>query len=413
MTNFNPDIIHNDFRDGKIDKDTAAHHLITFIKNKEDSRYRIDAINILGEIGATNKEVFELLENIIVSTNLSITTAPATKILVNNFPKKCVKPLLWAVQNDEIFERSTVIFDYVWWNDNPAFDILKEELFKKFEEFIREKEDEGLFHEEAIVMALLQRFSHKIHRVNFDQDTENLSWGDLRYYYKVNQDGYIIELFFSPHGISYMPENIYRLKYLEQFTSMDGELQRLPETIGNLKKLKKLNLMANQLTILPESIGDLENLEEFNLAYNYLQSLPNSIGNLKNLRILNLEDNNIKKLPLSIKNLESLEELYLSGNNIEIFPDAILNLKNLKNLSLGGNRIKFIPDSINRLKKLKKLGLTQNELNNLPSTITDLKDLENLSLSGNNFEVVPEFLENLKNLESLELGINKLKTLPD
>ena len=67
MTNLNPTDIFNEFKDGKIDKATAANYLVSIIENHQDPGFKINAIKILGEMGARKNGVFELLENLFIS----------------------------------------------------------------------------------------------------------------------------------------------------------------------------------------------------------------------------------------------------------------------------------------------------------------------------------------------------------
>ncbi|MHA2474974.1 MAG: leucine-rich repeat domain-containing protein, partial [Promethearchaeota archaeon] len=101
-------------------------------------------------------------------------------------------------------------------------------------------------------------------------------------------------------------------------------LTYLPESIGQLKFLQTLDLRNNNLTELPESIGKLEFLEELILHDNALKSIPESIGNLKNLGLLHLDNNNLTSLPDAICNLKTWAPIGLTNNKIDSLSEKIL-----------------------------------------------------------------------------------------
>lgn len=375
MSDLNPIVIYNNYQNGKIDKTTASNYLISIIehpqkkhritthkayhaKRSREASFRINAIRILGEIGIKNKEVFELLEGIIISERSRLTFVPAAKAIILNFLDKCVEPLRWVIQNTKSTQKLAIILDLVWGSDILVFNDLKNELYEKLGDIIQKHVGEGLIFEEAIALTLLEQFTHDFEKINYDQDTEEILYSrDAYCIYKTNQDGYVIEIHSSQHGFNYVPESISKLKYLKVFSSMGGELSWLPETIGQLQYLEVLNLLANSLTKLPESIGNLKCLKELMVNGNYLQSLPNSIGNLKNLTKLSAERNKITELPESIGKLESLKFLNLGGNKIEYIPHSIITLKKLETLILVENNIKNKPEFIQDLVPLTKLSL--------------------------------------------------------
>lgn len=118
-------------------------------------------------------------------------------------------------------------------------------------------------------------------------------------------------------------------------------LTYLPESISQLKFLQNLDLRNNNLTELPESIGKLEFLEELILHDNALRSVPESIGNLKNLGILHLDNNNLTTLPDTICNLKTWAPIGLTNNKIGLLSEKILKYYKawMLELDLVGNPI--------------------------------------------------------------------------
>jgi len=119
-------------------------------------------------------------------------------------------------------------------------------------------------------------------------------------------------------------------------------LTYLPESIGQLKFLQTLDLRNNNLTELPDSIGKLEILEELILHDNALKSIPESIGNLKNLGILHLDNNDLTTLPDTICNLKTWHPIGLTNNKIGSLSEKILKCYSYDreyDLDLVGNPI--------------------------------------------------------------------------
>ena len=117
-------------------------------------------------------------------------------------------------------------------------------------------------------------------------------------------------------------------------------LTYLPESINQLKFLQNLDLRNNNLTELPESIGKLEFLEELILHDNALKSIPESIGNLKNLGVLHLDNNDLTTLPDTICNLKTWYPIGLTNNKISSLSEKILKYYSYhRELDLVGNPI--------------------------------------------------------------------------
>ena len=102
----------------------------------------------------------------------------------------------------------------------------------------------------------------------------------------------------------------------EMNISIEG-LERFLKPILKLKKLRTLYYYG-PIASLPEEINKLKNLEELILIDNNLKTLPDSISELKSLRILDLSGNPIKTLPESLSNSSSLEKLLVDYNPRDI-----------------------------------------------------------------------------------------------
>jgi Leucine-rich repeat (LRR) protein len=118
----------------------------------------------------------------------------------------------------------------------------------------------------------------------------------------------------------------------------NADLQEFPRLLLNYPYIKTLSLYYNGIAELPQDIDKLKKLEELNMSANYLKNLPTSFANLDNLKDLDLYDNDFDVFPEEITKLKNLDKLDLSFNNIKEIPDSIANLANtLQSFRIGGN----------------------------------------------------------------------------
>lgn len=191
----------------------------------------------------------------------------------------------------------------------------------------------------------------------------------------------------------------------------DHKLKEVPLEVFNLcEVLRNLDLSKNKISFLPDDIAKLKHLKLFNLDTNKLQKLPDSMVNMKKLEVFNISNNCIISLPMSFSNLSNLKQVYLNNNSFKYFPLQLLGLPNLEVVELSNNKITEIPcgmsdfhatelnlsqndisqisDDMHKAPRLKILRLEENCLNLdaiRPSLLRDSK-LHTLNLDGNLFE---------------------------
>lgn len=163
------------------------------------------------------------------------------------------------------------------------------------------------------------------------------------------------------------------LKQQPVFTSLEEALQN-PEKVYRLK----LKIKADSL---PEEVFQLYNLQEFTAARCKLNVLNQSIGKLTNLEYLNVMGNHLIRLPESLGNLVNLKTLVICRNLIESLPESIGNLKKLTYIDAWENPLYDFPESITELKNtlqvidLRQIDLHNDELDRMEAQLpnTDIK----------------------------------------
>ena len=102
-----------------------------------------------------------------------------------------------------------------------------------------------------------------------------------------------------------LPEEVFQLTNLQEFTAARCKLNVLNQNIGKLTNLEYLNVMGNHLVRLPETLGNLFNLKTLVICRNLIESLPESIGNLKKLTYIDAWENPLYDFPESITELQN------------------------------------------------------------------------------------------------------------
>ena len=135
------------------------------------------------------------------------------------------------------------------------------------------------------------------------------------------------------NSISYIPEHVSKLQFLETLDVSWNKLQKLPSRLFYCTKLKHLDVSHTQITVLPSEVNILQGLQFFSAAFNSLEVLPEELFSCKKLKTLVLGNNRLINLSPRISNLTMLARLELKGNRIDALPDEI---GDCPSLSRGG-----------------------------------------------------------------------------
>lgn len=295
-----PQNIYEDYISNRLSKVETAEKLIMIIENGNLSFQIESSINLLGKLALPTNEVFKVLENCLITIPYPIIRALTAKILLEMFPERSIEPLMWVIVNDCTPYSLYSMYDLFGWSEDPLFEGIKKELFKKIELRVQNRVREGIIYEEAIILTLFNEILPELVNLNENPDAGY----NLGAYYRTDDDGHIVNFFVFPtdeEHIYFLPENIYRLRHLEELGMVRCCLDTIPESIGKLKSLRILNLDYNLIVNLPQSIGSLDSLEELSLSNNYIETLPESISSLKSLKRLYIDENNIEFIPEALK----------------------------------------------------------------------------------------------------------------
>ncbi|KAL3750028.1 hypothetical protein ACJRO7_011068 [Eucalyptus globulus] len=175
-----------------------------------------------------------------------------------------------------------------------------------------------------------------------------------------------------------LPEEMGKLKDLEELLLSGTSIIEIPTFIGSLTKLEKLSAdFCESLREIPNSIGYLHNLHCLEMHGSGIKKLPNAIGRLKNLQILDLSQCHRMKgaIPSEIGDLPSLKVLDLNRTPISNLPESILNLSSLQSLYLRDcKQLRSLPELPSSLQRLDLQGCK--ELQSLPELPSSLQRLD-------------------------------------
>lgn len=201
--------------------------------------------------------------------------------------------------------------------------------------------------------------------------------------------GNLQELILGGNQISFLPDFISQLKYLEIISITDNpnfQLETSFPLLAKCQNLKEIWLRQNKFSMIPENIdalASLKNLELLHLGSNELSSLPNHLGKLKSLKRLEIEMNHkLNSLPASLGNLIQLTELDAENCALQSLPKEIYQCSELIDLDIQGNQIQNLEEGISKLKKLIHLNIGGNPLKSLSPDFNQLPSLEVLDLSA-------------------------------
>ncbi len=439
MSDLTPNLIINRYQSKELNLTTTINLLISLIEVNEDNQLRIEAIKSLAKLDFKKDykiKIFKVIENSFISDDCYLVRKVSIENLVRLFPKKCIYPLKWAINN----EKSVIVFKTII-DLLEKIDISKRKFLK---DLIAEKFD-VIFDEVDFFCDLIIHIADSSEKYNSNTSIDSIFNNIDNFFVKTNSMEEFKEL--SEYSESYaMVYAILNRRVIALYLS-HWELEVIPKSLKKLSKLKWLDLRGNKLETIPDWFGELIDLSYLNLLHNNLKTLPKTIFKLSLRNFSQKYVNNgvdphdaavlgILEIMLGDR-IEDIKltrrdhgEMILYEHNDEGFiirliihledtgrflfiPECIGSLKHLENLDISTGSITKLPEFIGDLSNLKSLRLSFTSIEIIPESIGDLTMLEELILSKNKIKVVPDSLGKLTSLKSLFLGKNKIQKIPD
>ncbi|MFW9999887.1 MAG: leucine-rich repeat domain-containing protein [Candidatus Hodarchaeota archaeon] len=396
-----------DLNKNKLSKVEANGLLISLIESSDNLDNRVKCMEVLGKIIIKNEENYKIVENYLISDENPLMRSVAAKILFYQFPKICINPLNWIIQNDKSILVLSTLFNLLKHSRKQIFERLEKTLQERISNIyeVNPKEADFLLEIESIL-------------------SPNLEVG-----------------FFKP---------VKKNKHITALDFAGKKLIKLPSSIGALSHLEHLNLWDNSLTTIPDSIESLSALKYLYLDWNNFEKFPDiQWDKLKSLERLSYTNNTLmEEIPKSFFKLirQNFADKYINEGVIfneapilgflEVLTGIKLNKVKKKEkkfklyaceykLNADGNivgiylygyhsfQINYIPKQLCFLKNLEELVLRDQNITKIPIYIKDLLALKHLDLRRNNVKFIPKSIKELEFLEFLDLGENKIRAIPE
>jgi hypothetical protein len=366
------------YHENKIDRATAINHFQLFIENSDIEVLRLDALDFLGEMTPLHKEIFILLENLLVSDSIPEMRAIAAKLILTNFLKRGKTTIEYVCKNPCPFIVIKYILDASKEVDLKFYNKLRTLFINKY---ARKYE---VFPNEAEFFLDLDFELFKQHGKDFEQ-YPNVKDYSCEYVFQLrNLKNSGSEKFYSTHNFHVTGLNLN-----------GWWIESLPDSIAHLKRLRYLDLGHNPLTKLPESIKSLSKLREFILEWTNLCSIPKWIYTLGRKRYAQKfirEGVNSSDAPiLGIFQILIGNWMFFKYTNLEEETDGWAQGYTIDESGYVTG-IHLVSDFVS--------------ISSLPDEIINLTHLQELNICGLKIEnlsvLIKKFLANLKGFESFE-----------
>lgn len=351
------------------------------------------------------QEAYNILEYILISDKISAIRKYAAFILFHFFPKKSIKPIIWAIQHDNSIEVLKTIHDMVIPRKHPSANILISWLDKRLANIYNIVPKEAQVLLELDFLKIKKKIIHK---------------------YKI----------------------LINKKRIVALEIPGWHLNKLPSNIGNLTKLKLLNLWDNNLHTLPSSLRSLKNLESLYLDWNNFSTLPPFLSTIKTLKKISLTNNVfLKKIPFSLLKLSErvLAKNYVSegvikedaailglleiiiGQRLKVLQENEVLLNNCAShyrLNDDGRvigifiygyyffQLAILPSQICELSFLEELVIRDQVIKTIPESICKLSRLYKIDLMRNHFKEILKIFLTMKSLQKIDLSYNYIDRIP-
>ena len=381
--------------------------IISLIESSDNFDYRVKCMIEFGKIIIKNEENFKILENYLISDENPLMRSVTAKIMLSQFPKICINPLKWVIQNDKSIYVLKTLLDLLELSTTQTFESLKKALLDRLTD----------------IYEVNPKEAHFLLEIEGDLTPDF----EIGFFKPLKKDKHIISLDFAGRKLEKLPPSIGFLSHLEHLNLWDNNLTTLPDSIENLSALKFLYLDWNKFKNIPNiQWNRLTALEKLSYTNNYLiKQVPKSFLKLIKQNFINkykydgiLPDEAPILGFLEVLIGMKLNKIQKKEKNPKLYAcDYKLNTNgNIIGIYLHGYhsfQISYIPEELCLLTNLEELVLRDQNITIIPAAMKNLGALKRLDLIRNKIEIIPESIRELKSLEFLDLGENKIKEIPE
>ena len=232
-----PETICHKVINNQLTKIAATELLISLLEESNVDEIRARSLDAFSKLGLRTQKIFRIIENCLVSDKSALVRRVATRVLVQDFPKKDNYLLLkWAVNHENSVIVVKQLLDLFNGIDDPHFNLFKKALLKKLED---------------------------VYNIIVDEIELILNLGILYIEYSKDYNLDIYSSWFKiMEFVKRYPDNIGLLPRLMYLKSGGHKLKPLSKTTYSLSELRKLYLKGNEITSLPNFWDRLKLIKE-------------------------------------------------------------------------------------------------------------------------------------------------------
>lgn len=254
-----PESIYSKYVDKKIGTKQALKLFESIINKSDDEDIRVTVLDYIGKLTLDDELGFNIIENCLISDESPVVKFGAAKTLIHYLPERVVKPLLWAIQNENSIYFLKNLTDLLETEDYPQFNQIRKRIYKKItSKYSLNSIDAKLILDIEYLdfmkfRADFNNFLEKFELSDSDKQTllkENTEIGNKGLgRVKKAKEGFIISLALS--DLNEIPSSICNLRNLQELEISDCKIEKYPDICPNLVSLKKLVLNNIHLDSLP------------------------------------------------------------------------------------------------------------------------------------------------------------------
>jgi len=256
------DKIYSKVINKELEKNDALKLFESIINNSDSEDIRFVALEYVGKLTFDDKRIFNIIESCLISDESPLVRFEAAKILLQTFPNRENKPLLWAIQNEESIYFLKNLIDLLETYDTSRFKEIREKILKKIELHYNLNSDDSKF---VLDIDYLDYMKFKTELYNF-LDKFELSDDAKQALIKQNSEignkglgrvkkaegGFIISLILT--DINEIPSSICNLRNLQELEISNCKIEKYPEKCPKLLSLKRIKFKNNTIDKVPSWI---------------------------------------------------------------------------------------------------------------------------------------------------------------
>ncbi len=257
-----PESIYSKYVDKKIGTKHALKLFESIINKSDDEEIRVNVLDYIGKLTVDDELAFNIIENCLISDESPVVKFGAAKTFIHYFTEREIKPLLWAIDNENSIYFLKNLINLLETQDYPQFEQIRKRIYKK----ITSKYNLNSFDSKFILdieyldymkfQADFNNFLEKFELSDTDKHTllkENTEIGNKGLgRVKKAEGGYIINLILT--DINEIPSSICNLRNLQELEISNCKIEKYPEKCPNLLSIKRIKFKNNTIDKVPSWI---------------------------------------------------------------------------------------------------------------------------------------------------------------